>query len=142
MKEQKEIRMLLSCAAFAALVDVIFIWMCGFGAVVWAGFNGFGDPALEYTKSGEFITLHLLKMPIHFLGILFLIWLVRSIQWREKAGHYVKALFFFLAVVGMAVQLFYCLPGASYYRPGPGGMIGKVFMYLIRQTEWMKCPIP
>ncbi len=142
MKEQKEIRLLLSCAVFAGLVNVILIWMCGIGAVAWAGFNGFHDISMEYTKKGDFIVSLLLEMPVLFLGILFLIWIVRSIQWREKVSHYVKALLFLLAAIGMAVQLYYCLPGANPNRLSPPGVIGNGLMYCIRQTDWMEYPAP
>ena len=86
--------------------------------------------------------LERLHRPVLFLGILFLIWIVRSIQWREKVSHYVKALLFLLAAIGMAVQLYYCLPGANPNRLPPPGVIGNGLMYCIRQTDWMEYPAP
>lgn len=135
MKQRKEIRILPYAVVFVALAAVVFVWLCGYGAAVWAGFNGFGDPALEYTAEGEKAILLLLGIPILFLMILLLARLGRNIKRKEAISRYVKDLFFFIAAISMGVVFFY-------YVPGPSEMIGKFFMRLIRQTGWMGYPIP
>lgn len=120
---------------FIGLAAVVFIWLCGWGAVIWAGFNGFGDPPMEYTAEGEKATTFLLYLPVLPLLFLILFRVGRNIKRKEPASRYIKDLFLFIAAVGVGI-LFLC------FVPEPRTTIVDTFKHLIRQAGWLEYPIP
>lgn len=104
-------------------------------AVSWAGWHGFGDIPMVYTRYGELAINFLAFFPGLTLIIFYVIMLYRL---KPPAGAFLKYILTALSGIGAGIIIFQI----DTYTVRILWQLIKVIIYLIEHSAWMEYPVP
>lgn len=105
---------------------------------LWAGFHGFGDPPMEYTRLGELAANVWLLSP-YLIGLIIIIFLVWKLyRQRQPARIYFQYILTILGGIGTGVFIFYL----DAYTIRIIQQFVKIIIFFIEHSAWMEYPAP
>lgn len=104
-------------------------------AFTWAGFRGFGDPPMVYTKQGALAINLLTFFPGSALVIFYVIMLYRL---KPPIGALGKYILTALSGIGTGIIIFQ----SDTYTVRILWQLIKVIIYLLEHSAWMEYPAP
>lgn len=104
-------------------------------AISWAGWHGFGDIPMVYTRQGELAIYFLAFFPGLTLIIFYVIMLYRL---KPPVGAFLKYIFTALSGIGAGIIIFL----SDTYTIRILWQLIKVIIYLLEHSAWMEYPAP